>query len=66
MVAGTISKKVISSSTVVKILKKAITNRCDEADDFKLIIHTDRGTQFSSQSYNNFVKKFNKNYNKIC
>lgn len=45
--------------TVVKILKKAINNKCDEADDFKLIIHMDRGTQFSSKSYNNFVKKFN-------
>ena len=62
VVADTISKKVITASTVVNRLKKAINNRCNGTSDLKLIIHTDRGTQFSSKSYNNFVKKFNKKF----
>ena len=60
VVADIISKKVITASTVVKTLEKAIKKRCNTVSDLKLIIHTDRGTQFSSKSYNNFVQKFNK------
>ena len=60
VIASTISKKVITGSTVANILEKAINSRCNRVSDLKLIIHTDRGTQFSSKSYNNFVKKFNK------
>lgn len=62
VVAETISKKVITASTVVNRLKRAINNRCNRTSNLKLIIHTDRGTQFSSKSYNNFVKKFNKKF----
>ena len=59
VVASIISKKVISASTVVNTLEKAINRRCNRSSELKLIIHTDRGTQVSSKSYNNFVKKFN-------
>lgn len=59
VVASIISKKVISASSVVNTLEKAINRRCNKSSKLKLIIHTDRGTQFSSKSYNNFVKKFN-------
>ena len=52
----------ITASTVINIFKKAINNRYNKTSDLKLIIHTDRGTQFSSKSYNNFVKKFNKKF----
>ena len=60
MVAVTISKKIITTLTVVNILRKVINNRYNKTSDFKLIIHTDIDTQLSSKSYNNFVKKFNK------
>ena len=30
------------------------------SDKRKLIIHSDRGTQFSSKTYNNFTKKYEK------
>lgn len=62
VIAATISKKVITASTVVNILKKAINNRWNRISYPKLIIHMDRGTQFSSKCYHNFVKKFNKNF----
>lgn len=62
VIVATISRKVITVSTVVNILKRAINNRCNKISDPKLIIHTDRGTQFLSKCYNNFVKKFNKNF----
>jgi transposase InsO family protein len=62
VISSTISKKLITASTVVNILDKAINIRCNEISDLKLIIHTDRDTQFSSKSYNNFTKKFNKKF----
>nr|UBA15662.1 hypothetical protein [Pseudo-nitzschia hainanensis] len=62
LVAVTISKKVITTLTVINILRKVINNRYNRISNPKLIIHKDKGTQFSSKCYNNFVKKFNKNF----
>lgn len=39
-------------------MTKALDKRFLIPPKTKLIIHTDRGTQFSSQAYNNFTKKF--------
>lgn len=48
----------IESSAIIKVLSKAIEKRFKIPPKTKLILHTDRGTQFSSKSYNNFVNKY--------
>jgi transposase InsO family protein len=58
IVASFISKNKIKSSTIVKNLESAIKSRIKTLNDEKLIIHVDRGTEFSSKVFNNFVKKY--------
>jgi integrase/recombinase XerD len=58
IVAHAISKTTISTSKIVKVLEQAILKRFRIPGEEKLIIHTDRGTQFSSKTYNNFRIKF--------
>lgn len=59
IVASTISKKVINATSVVRALEKAIHKRFKSGpSSHKLIIHTDRGSQFSGKIYNDFVKKY--------
>jgi integrase len=58
IVGHAISQEPIRSTTVVKVLKKAIEDRCSISNTNKLIIHTDRGTQFSSKSYFDFVNTY--------
>lgn len=55
------SKKTINSKQVITGIEKAIRKRFLIKPKLKLIIHTDRGTQFSSQAYN----KFTENYKEI-
>ena len=58
VIANSISRKTITSSAIVRSLSKAIEKRFGAEPKRKVIIHTDRGTQFSSQAYNNFIKHF--------
>jgi transposase InsO family protein len=58
IIANSISRKTITSSAIVRSLSKAIEKRFGSEPKRKVIIHTDRGTQFSSQAYNNFIKHF--------
>lgn len=58
IIASSISRKTITSSAIVKSLSKVIEKRFIAEPIQKVIIHTDRGTQFSSQAYNNFTKHF--------
>ena len=58
VVAFTISQKTIKSEAIVKCLKKAIKQRFIVIPKEIVILHNDRGTQFSSQNYNNFINEF--------
>ena len=60
IVASIISKKVIDAQSIVRALKQAIDKRYKYLNEEKLIIHTDRGTQFSSKAYHNFYQKYDK------
>lgn len=53
-----ISKKTITTSQVVRVLERAINKLFKIPPVKRLIIQTDRGTQFSSRTYNNFTKKY--------
>jgi transposase InsO family protein len=61
IVASNISKKTITTHQITKILEKAIEKRFQILPVKKLIINTDRGTQFFSKTYNNFTENY-KNY----
>jgi len=58
IIATTSSKKTITSQAIVKCLKQVIEKRFRFSPTIKLILHTDRGTQFTSKTYNNFVNQF--------
>ena len=58
IVASTISKKTITAHQITKTLEKAIEKRFKILPVKKLIINTDRETQFSSKAYNNFVERY--------
>ena len=57
IVASNISKKQITAQQIVRSLNRAINKRYRFFGKKKLIIHTDRGTQFSSKTYYNFTEK---------
>lgn len=59
VVSYTVRNKAISSSYIVKTLSKTIDKRFPNIPKNKLIIHTDRGSQFSSKQYEQFVKTYN-------
>jgi len=54
----TISKQPITSHKIVRILEQTIAKRFKIPGVKKLIIHTDRGTQFSSKAYHNFTERY--------
>lgn len=58
IIAYTISKKPIGADKIVRSLEIAIIKRFKVPGTKKLIIHTDRGTQFASKTYNNFVNRY--------
>ena len=58
IVASLISKQTITTRGITRSLERSINQRLKISGKKKLIIHTDRGTQFSSQAYNNFIKHF--------
>lgn len=58
IVSAIISSNVITSQRIIKSLEKSIKQRITLLDRNKLIIHTDRGTQFSSKAYNTFVTRY--------
>jgi integrase/transposase InsO family protein len=57
VVAHLIRATSIDSKAIVNVLVKAIDKRFVVAPKSKLIINTDRGTQFSSQAYKNFTER---------
>ena len=52
------SKKTIESRQVIGALEKTLNKRFRMKPRRKLIINTDRGTQFSSQAYKNFTENY--------
>lgn len=59
IVFAIISSSVITSQRIIKSLEKSIKQRITLLKINKLIIHTDRKTQFSSKVYNAFVTRYN-------
>jgi integrase/recombinase XerD len=59
IVSTIISSSVITSQKIIRSLEKSIKQRITLFGKDKLIIHTDRGTQFSSKAYNTFVTRYN-------
>ena len=60
VVAHATGKKTITAKSIVKALEKAIDKRFIIVPRIPVILHTDRGTQFSSQIYNDFINKYEK------
>jgi integrase/transposase InsO family protein len=58
IIAQTTSQKTMTTRAIVKCVKKAIDKRFIIIPKTRVILHTDRGTQFSSKTYNNFLNKF--------
>jgi hypothetical protein len=58
VVAYLIRSTTIDSKAIVSVLTKALDKRFVVTPKIKLIINTDRGTQFSSQSYKNLTERF--------
>ena len=52
------SKKAFNSKQVINSIEKAIQKRFCTKPKRKLIIHTDRGTQFFSKAYNKFIENY--------
>ena len=48
----------ITTQSITRSLERSINQRLKTSGKKKLIIYTDRGTQFSSKSYNTFTKKY--------
>jgi putative transposase len=60
IIAHTAGKKMPTSSAIVKCLEQAIDKRFRIVPRTPVIIHTDRGTQFSSRKYSELTKKYKK------
>lgn len=58
IIAHTTSERVIKSQAIVKCLTKTINERFHNIPKIKTILHTDRGSQFSSQTYKKFLDQF--------
>ena len=58
VIAYLLRSEAIKSRDITKVLTQAIDKRFLTCPRTKLIIHTDRGTQFSSKEYKNFFNKF--------
>jgi len=58
VIAYTTSKKVITSKQIIKYLTQVIDKRFAVKPKIKVIIHTDRGTQFSSKLYYEFTQHY--------
>ena len=63
IIAHTTSKNTIKSSAIIKALSKQLEIRIKGKRENKLIIHTDRGTQFSSKKYNEFSEAYKHFFN---
>lgn len=63
IIAHTISKNTIKSSAIIKALSKQLESRIKIKRENKFIIHTDRGTQFSSKKYNEFTEAYKHFFN---
>ena len=58
IIANSISQSIITSHAIVRTLSKAIEKRFVSQPIRQVIVHTDRGTQFSSKAYNNFIRHY--------
>lgn len=58
IIAHKFSKNSIESKQIVHVLKRSLNKRFITNPRQKLIIHTDRGTQFSSQTYYKFTEEY--------
>ena len=58
VIANTISRSIVTSHAIIRTLSKAIEKRFTSKPIRQVIIHTDRGTQFSSKAYNSFTKHY--------
>ena len=56
IIASTVGKNNPSATTIVKSLRKAIDKRFIVQPRTPTILHTDRGTQFSSETYYQFIE----------
>ena len=59
IISNKFSRNSITSRQIVNALERTLNKRFTIKPRRKLIIHTDRGTQFSSQLYNKFVNNYN-------
>jgi len=57
IISYAISTKVLKAKTIVKSLSTTIKNRLSDPVNSRVILHTDRGSQFSSQTYYEFFDK---------
>lgn len=57
IVASIFRIRPIQTNNIIKNLSKAIDKRLPIKPKRELIIHTDRGTQFSSKTYNEFLEQ---------
>lgn len=64
VIASIISRSTITSNAIIRTLSKAIEKRFISQPIRKVIVHTHRGTQFSSKAYNCFIKHYDDNNNK--
>ena len=56
-------RNVFTSSKVIKVLNKVLSQRqIQESEEPTLILHSDRGTQFTSKLYNQFVQENEKKF----
>lgn len=60
IVAYLIKSSPIQSCAIVRVLSRAIEKRFAIPPKTKLILHTDRGTEFSSKTYHNFSTRHSK------
>ena len=58
IVAQSCSKNSMASQAIIRCLMGGIKRRFSIVPRLKVIVHTDRGTQFSSQQYKDFTKEF--------
>ena len=58
IVAYAVGTKTIESKQIIRKLKNSIEKRFLIKPNRKLIIHTDRGTQFSAEAYHKFLEEF--------
>ena len=60
IIAHCTSQQEMKSNVIIKHLSKAIDKRFKAKPERKVILHTDRGTQFTGRAYKSFLEHFEK------